>query len=195
MFVSINEYRNSLNESQIPTTFFDAIRAAADAFDTEYQELGTDFTYFDVDGEVNNVVVLDDNEAMVNGEKMTLQEFINLLTNDEPELLYETKVTEINDSAFHDESQYAISLANEHGFNFSLDQKNNAQYVYTLPVNSGNIASITYKLLRIPGPHRQWRINTIVEFDNVLKNPYKFLAGTPLTAHAHVCDLTIAMPE
>lgn len=158
MFTSINEYRNSLNESQLPDNFFDAIRASAAAFDTEYQEIGSGFTYLDVDGEVNNVVVLDDNEAMVNGEKMTLHEFINLLTNDEPELLYEMKVNEMA-SAFQEEAMRAIEKANGLGFNFDINQRRNTVFFYTQPINVGLVESVEYDLLRtMNGNVGRWRV-------------------------------------
>jgi len=99
----------------------------------------------------------------------------------------------IQESAFHDESEYAITLANENGFQFSIDQKNNAQYVYTLPVNIGNISTVTYKLLRIPGSFQQWRINCEVVFNDTIKQPGKLKKS--LFCISSLCDFTVNISQ
>jgi len=177
MFVSINEYRKSIkdyhNSSNYPLrldNFFDVARKADDLFDLDYQELGSGFTYVDVDGELNNVVVLDEDEAMVNGEKMNLQEFINLLTDNQPELLNESS----DSSFFIMHSRRAIEKANNLGFNFNIEQHRSTVLFYTQPINVGLVESIEYELFYTKhGNSGSWRVmckvnHNIHEAQNVI---------------------------
>lgn len=82
-----------VNESKKFKDFIDVARAAEIAYgdnDMEITPTKNGFTYIDVDDEKIEVIIKGNKASIVGGEQnMTIDDFVNLISNDDPESLYE----------------------------------------------------------------------------------------------------------